>query len=54
MENVRKYSNVKLVAAEKRRNNLVSEPNYDTNNFLTETLLAIEMTKTQMLMNKLV
>ena len=54
MGNVRKYRNVKLVATERRRNYLVSEPNYHTNNFLTETLLAIEMTKTKMLMNKLV
>ena len=50
MENVRKYRNVKLVATERRRNYLVSEPNYHTNNFIK----AIEMTKTQMLMNKFV
>ena len=50
MENVRKYRNVKLVATERRRNYLVSEPNYHTNNFIK----AIEMTKAQMLMNKFV
>ena len=43
MENVRKYRDIKLVATEKRRNYLVSEP---------RNLLAIEMIETQMLMNK--
>ena len=36
----------------KRRNCLVSEPNYHTTICLTEYLLAIEMKKTQILMNK--
>ena len=30
MDNVRKHTYIKLVATEKRRNYLVSEPNYDT------------------------
>ena len=30
MENARKYRDIKLVTAERRRNNLVSEPNYHT------------------------
>ena len=30
----------------------MSEPNYHTTNFFRENLLAIEMRKTQMLMNK--
>ena len=30
MENVRKYKNIKLVLTERRRNYLVSEPNYHT------------------------
>ena len=51
MENVRKHRNIKLVTTEKRRNYLVSEPNYHITNFFTENLLAIEMTKTQILMN---
>ena len=33
MENVRKNRNIKLVATEKRRNYLVSEPNYHTKFF---------------------
>ena len=52
MENVRKRRNIKLVTTERRRNCLVSEPNYHTTKFFTENLLAIEMIITQILMNK--
>ena len=52
MENVRKHRNIKHVTTERRRNYLVSEPNYHTTKFFTENLLAIEMRKTQILMNK--
>ena len=52
MENVRKHRNIKLVTTERRRNYLVLEPNFHTTKFFTEHLLAIEMRKTQMLMNK--
>ena len=52
MKNVRKYSDIKLVTTERRRNYLVSEPNYHTTKFFTENLLAIEMKKTEILMNK--
>ena len=52
MENVRKHRNIKLVTTESRRNYLVSEPNYHTTKFFTENLLAIEMRKTKILMNK--
>ena len=45
MENVRKNRDIKLVASEKRRNYLVSEPNYYTTKFFTENLLAIELKK---------
>ena len=54
MENMRKNRNIKLVTTERRRNYLVSEPNYDTAKFFTENLLAIKIRKTQILMNKLV
>ena len=54
MENVRKHKDIKLVTTERRRNYLVSEPNYHTATFFTENLLAIEMKKTQILMNKFV
>ena len=33
MENVRKHKDIKLVATERRRNYLVSEPNYHTTSF---------------------
>ena len=52
MENVRKYGNIKLVTTERRRNYLLSEPNYHTTKFFTENVLAIEIRKTQILMNK--
>ena len=52
MENVRKHRDIKLVTTERRRNYLVSEPNYHTTKFFTENLLAIEMKKMQILMNK--
>ena len=45
MENVRKHRDIKLVTTEKRRNYLVSEPNYHTTKFFTEHLLAIEIKK---------
>ena len=47
-----KYSDIKLVTTEKRRNCLVSEPNCATAKFFTEKLLAIEMKKSKILMNK--
>ena len=53
IENIRKHRDIKLVTAERRRIYLVSEPNYHTTKFFTETLLTIEMRKTQILMNKL-
>ena len=52
MENMRKHRQIKTVTAERRRNYLVSESNYHTTKFFTENLLAIEMRKTQILMNK--
>ena len=47
MKNVRKHRDNKLVTAEKRRNYVVSEPNYQTTKFFTENFLAIEMKKTK-------
>ena len=51
MTNLRKHRNIKLVTTERRRNYLVSEPNYHTSKFFTENLLAIEIRKTQIIMN---
>ena len=45
MENVRKYTYIKPVTTERRRNYLESEPNYHTTKIFTEELLAIEMKK---------
>ena len=52
LENVRKHRNIKLVTTEMTRNYLVSEPNSHTTKFFTENLLAVEMRKSQILMNK--
>ena len=52
MENVRKHRDIKLVTTDKRRNQLVSEPNYHTTKYFSENLLAIEMKKTKVEMNK--
>ena len=47
MENVRKQRDVKLVATDKRRNQLVSEANYHTTKYFSENLLVLEMKKTK-------
>ena len=52
MGNVRKHKDIKLVTTEKRRKYLVSEPCYHSMKFFTENMLAIEMMKTQIFMNK--
>ena len=52
MGNVRKHRDIKLVTKERRRNYLVSEPNYHTTKFFSENLLAIEMKKIDIIMNK--
>ena len=49
---MRKNRDIKLVTTERRRNYLVSKPNYHTTNFFTENLLAIEIKKTEIIMNK--
>ena len=42
----------KLITTNKRRNRLVSEPNYHTTKRFSENLLAIEMKKAKVKMNK--
>ena len=42
---MKKNRNIKLVTTERKRNYLVSKPNYHTTNFFTKNLLAIEMRK---------
>ena len=52
MENVRKHSAIKLVKKDKRRNQLASEPTYHTPKYFSENVMAIEMKKTKVKMNK--
>ena len=52
MENIRKDRNIKFVTTDKKRNKLVSEPNYHTINYISEDLSMIEMNKTKVKMNK--
>ena len=51
-KNLRKHKDIKFVTTEKRRNCLVSEPNYHTTKFFTKNLLGIKTKKTEILMNK--
>ena len=44
-----KHRDIKLVRTERRRNFLVSEPNYQITKFFTEYLLAIEMKRVKQL-----
>ena len=51
-ENVRNHRDIKLVTSDKRRNRLVSEPNYHSHKTFLEHLIAIEMKKTRVKMTK--
>ena len=52
MENIRKHRDIKLVATNKRRSKLVSEPNYHMINYISEDLSIIEMNKIKVKFNK--
>ena len=52
MENVRKQRDIKLVTTEEKRCKLVSEPNYHTAKHFSNNLLATEMKKTKVRVNK--
>ena len=54
MGNVRKHRDIKLVTTEDKRIKIVSEPNYHATKQFPENLLAVEMKKTKVKMNKLV
>ena len=54
IENMRRPRDIKLVVTERRRNYLVPEPNFHTTKFFTQNLLAIEIKKIEILMNKCV
>ena len=52
MENLRKHRDIKLVTTDEKRSKLISKPNYHTTKRFSENLLAIEMKKTKLKMNK--
>ena len=52
IENLRKHRDIKLVTADKRRNKLASKPNYHTTKYFSEILMAIEMKKIKVKVNK--
>ena len=52
MENVPNHRDIKLVTKNRKRNKLVSEPNYHTSKHFSEDLMAIEMRKTKVVMSK--
>ena len=45
MENIRKHRDLNLVRTDKKRSELISEPNYHTINLISEDLSIIEMKK---------
>ena len=51
MGNVRNHRDIKIVANDRQRNKLISEPNYHTTKNISENLLIIEMKKTEIKMN---
>ena len=52
MENVRKHRDIRLVRTNRRKNYLISEPNYLTTKWFSENLFAIKMKKRKVKMNK--
>ena len=54
MENVRKRRDIKLVKSDKKRNKLVSEPNFHTMKLIDNNLAMIEMKKVKVEMSKLI
>ena len=52
MENVPKHRNIKLVNSDERRKKIVREPNYHACKVFDENFMAIEMRKTEVVINK--
>ena len=52
MKNVRNHKDIKLATAEARKNHFESKSNYNTIKLSSNDLLAIEMKKKQILINK--
>ena len=52
MENVRKHRDIKLITADEKRNCSVSQPNYHTIKWFSENLLAKEIKKIKVKLDK--
>ena len=52
MENVKNHRDIKLATINEKRNKLVSETNYHTTKHFSEDLMAIEMRKIKVVINK--
>ena len=52
IENVRKHRDIRLVTSEKRRVKIILESNYHASKHFSENLIAIEMKKANVKMNK--
>ena len=52
MKNVRNHRDIKLVASDKRRKRLVSEPSYHSHKNLSDHLMPMEMKKTRVKLTK--
>ena len=52
MKNVSKHRDIKLVNSDERRKKLVREPNYRVCKVFDDNFMAIEMRKTEVIMNK--
>ena len=52
IENVRKRRNIKFIVSEERRKKPASEPNFKGSTTFSDNLMAIEMRKTHIVMNK--
>ena len=52
IKNVRNHRDIKIVITNKKRNKLVSEPNYHIIKHISENMLIIEMKKIEVKMNK--
>ena len=52
IENIRNHRDIKLATNNARRKKLASEPNYHTCKHFSQNLIAIEMKKTRILVNK--
>ena len=52
MENVRTHRDIKLVTTDKRRHQIAAEPNYHTPKYFSKALMAREMKKPKVKMNR--